>query len=189
MSRIAPMLATRIDRLSWHAHSFHRFAHHPLCVAYASELIVIGRKGRVCRGCVSAALGMVAGLAVGWFLPRNALLEAILLGAALTLGLLSLKWRLPKWTTRLLPAGCASAAFMAAVRGSICGDTHSVFIGSAVLFTGLFGFAVYRKRGPNRARCEACPERSCAKVCSGLAPILRRERAFQRVSQRWMLGA
>ncbi len=33
----------RSIRLAWSAHAFHRFAHHPLCERYASELIPLGR--------------------------------------------------------------------------------------------------------------------------------------------------
>jgi hypothetical protein len=41
----------------------------------------------------------------------------------------------------------------------------------------------YRRRGPNRTPCVECPERTAA-VCSGLRPIVRRERAFRRVASR-----
>jgi hypothetical protein len=43
----------------------------------------------------------------------------------------------------------------------------------------------YRVRGPDRTPCERCPERTRA-VCSGFAPIVRRERAVQRVARAWL---
>jgi hypothetical protein len=44
-------LAKQLDRLSRRAHRFHRFAHHPLCGAYAAELVPLGRKARSGCGC------------------------------------------------------------------------------------------------------------------------------------------
>src|SRR5579859_1379561 len=59
-------LARRIDRLAWFAHAFHRFAHHPLCDRYQEELIPLGRRTRVCRGCSLALLGVLVGAGAGW---------------------------------------------------------------------------------------------------------------------------
>src|SRR6478735_9596751 len=89
-----------IDRLARGAHAFHRFAHHPLCERYASELIPLGKRTRLCRGCASAALGSLTGLvaALLWQ-PAFSVLLAL---SALGLGLLltSLGLRLPKWLGR-----------------------------------------------------------------------------------------
>src|SRR3954466_7943099 len=89
-----------VDRLARSAHAFHRFAHHPLCERYAGELIPLGKRTRVCRGCVCAALGSFTGaLAALYFQPR---LPALLCASALGLGLvtISLALRLPKWLGR-----------------------------------------------------------------------------------------
>jgi hypothetical protein len=41
---------------------------------------------------------------------------------------------------------------------------------------------LYRRRGPDRRPCAACPEQT-RQPCSGLLPILRAERAFIRRAQ------
>jgi hypothetical protein len=170
-----------VDRLARQAHAFHRFAHHPLCERYASELIPLGRKARLCRGCTYAALGTSFGVA-GAVLVRPTL-DALGLSAAVGVGLLlaSLSRRLPKWLGRAL--SCATAAF-AAVGGLISGQTPARLLSCALIAVGVLFLCGYRKRGPNRSPCEACPERSLPTVCSGLLPIVRRERAFRRVAQR-----
>src|SRR4051812_16710215 len=94
-----------IDRLAKSAHAFHRFAHHPLCERYAGELISL-RRARLCRGCVSAALGSLTGLlaALLWHPSFSLLLGASVLG--LTLLLSSLARRLPKWLGRASATAC-----------------------------------------------------------------------------------
>jgi len=74
-----------IDRLARRAHAFHRFAHHPLCERYAGELVPLGKRTRICRGCAASALGSLAGsLAAYSFQPT---LSAMLSASALGLGL------------------------------------------------------------------------------------------------------
>jgi hypothetical protein len=93
---------------------------------------------------------------------------------------------LPKFVARFLPAALGSAALAAATRRMTSGDFDAaIVVGTGLLLLGGAVFA-YRRRGPNRSACQSCPERLGAAPCSGLLPIVRRERAFQRLSQRWL---
>jgi hypothetical protein len=173
-SRIPPPLARRIDRLAWRAHAFHRFAHHPLCDVYRNEVLRVGRRLRLCKGCTFLALGLVAGVAVGacarpalWFGVGGLLLT-------LALGALSLRLRVPKIVGRLLPGAGLGMALWA---GLPC-------VLAALFIVGSFG-ALYRRRGVERSRCETCPER-LRSPCSGFLPAVRRERAFRRRVDRWL---
>lgn len=186
MSRVPRALGKRIDRLSRRAHAFHRFAHHPLCGSYRSEVVAFGSKTRVCRGCLAASLGLVTGAVVGLWLPSSIGMEASMMLGAAALGLVSLAFRLPKFVCRYLPAALGIAATTAAVRGNFEGSLLAVGTVGVALLLGGGGFAVYRRRGPHRGACEHCPERNGSHPCSGIAPIIRRERAFQRLSQRWL---
>ncbi len=99
-----------IDRLARSAHAFHRFAHHPLCERYAGELIPLGRRARLCRGCAASALGSVMGLlaALAWQPSFSVLLGASALGLGLLLS--SLARRLPKWRGRTAATACLGFA-------------------------------------------------------------------------------
>ena len=192
MPRLSGALGRRIDRLSSWAHRFHRFAHHPLCAEYASELIPLGRRARICRGCTFTLLGLATGLATSVWVPTSPALIAGLLGGSLAwLGSTMLARRSPwlstltrqgKLVTRLAPA----AAFGCGVGGAL----RWGLTGFAVLATASACLAMvigrYRSRGPHRGPCETCPERYQASPCRGFAPIVRRERAFQRLASRWM---
>lgn len=174
--RLSRNTARTLDRLARRAHAFHRFAHHPLCDRYAGELIRLGRRERVCRGCAACAAGFVSGAALtALFAPEAALLfGALAVGAVL--GVASLHVRLPKSLGRLLPAvalGAATASAFTTPR-SYAWLTALVALAVAVL--------AYRRRGPSRTPCESCPERASA-PCSGFERIVRRERAFQRVAR------
>jgi hypothetical protein len=179
--RLAPSLSRRIDRLSWRAHLFHRFAHHPLCTEYASEVIRVGRRGRVCKGCALLAFGISCGTLAGLFV-RVPMGAAIALGACATLlSAASLRLRLGKIASRLAPAVVAGLVGASAIRGRSPADLAvlgGVGAAAALLYVG------YRRRGPNRKACEACPERSLPATCRGMAEIVRRERAFRRLSGR-----
>jgi hypothetical protein len=171
--RLSPGLARRLDRLARQAHAFHRFAHHPLCERYASELVPLGRRARVCRGCSLTLAGALVGLALAATRP-SPLAGLALVAAATALGAFSLRARVPKLVGRLVPAallGCALGAGPVAV--------------SATLAVVLAGGLAYRRRGPSRAPCVGCPEAG-ASVCSGYAPIVRREQAVQRLGGRWI---
>src|SRR3954471_6162611 len=92
-----------IDRLAQRAHAFHRFAHHPLCERYASELIPLGRRARLCRGCASAATGALLGALSALVLrPQLHTLLAIAALGGIAFGA-SLLLRLPKSLGRGLP--------------------------------------------------------------------------------------
>ena len=175
-----------IDRLARDAHAFHRFAHHPLCERYAGELIPLGRRTRVCRGCASAALGSTTGLlaALAWQ-PSFAIIVG---AAALGIGLLlsSLALRLPKWLGRALATACLGFACLG---GLLLAHGAPLFLAVVILVSSVAFIALYRKRGPNRGPCTACPERLLSKPCSGLRPIVRRERAFRRLAQRFLDAA
>jgi len=183
---LPPRTVRAIDRLARSAHAFHRFAHHPLCERYAGELIPLGKRSRLCRGCASAGLGTVAGLlaAVAFRPPFSILLIASALGFGLLLGALAL--RLPKWLGRAAATACLA---FACGSGLLTAHGAALFLALGILGSGAAFIALYRRRGPNRGPCRTCPERLLAKPCSGLLPIVRRERAFRRLAQRWLDAA
>ena len=88
-----------------------------------------------------------------------------------------------KFVSRFLPA--AAIAF-AIVRATAFG---AIGIACAALLAAALAFVVtrYRRRGPDRTPCASCPERSLERPCRGIAPIVRRERAFRRLAGQWLL--
>jgi hypothetical protein len=177
-SLVAPGLALRIDRLSRRAHRFHRFAHHPLCDEYAGELVQLRGRTRVCRGCMLSASGVVAGALVGVVLRPSPLVAIASLGIAATFWTLSLRWRGSKIASRLAPG----AAFGFALGGGL-------WMVAAAASAGTLMAAAYRWRGPDRSPCATCPESSRPGPCRGMAEIVRAERAFRRLSGRWIRHA
>lgn len=181
---IAPAAARKIDRLARHAHAFHRFAHHPLCPAYAGEVVAVGRR-RVCKGCLLAGTGLLAGFAAGWMPPP----DPLVLGAAGGLGgcllFLMRPPRPPKLLSRFLPTALAMALVMGLLRS---GRPLGLVLAVAVLLGAVWALRRYRRRGPWRAPCETCPERLLAGACSGYRAQIRRERAFRRLASRWAGG-
>jgi hypothetical protein len=184
--RIPASVARRIDRLASRAHRFHRFAHHPLCERYRSEVVRLGRRTRLCRGCAMSALGVVLGGVLGVVLRPPPLVALAVAAAATALLLPSLLARrqprgsrLPKLITRLAPTllwlfslgASARTLSWAGLAGSLA------LVGGAAL--------LYRRRGPDRTPCATCPERD-HQPCTGVAPLVLRERAFQRLSRRWL---
>jgi hypothetical protein len=188
VARVSPALARAIDRLSRRAHRFHRFAHHPLCPQYAGELVRLGRRGRLCRGCLYAALGCFAGAAAGLSAPIAGaahLLTGLGLAAsvAAVAALAPAGERASKLGTRCAPLAGVSFLFFAGVRlGGALGAASALVAACTVAAT----YVLYRRRGPDRSPCATCPERSQPQVCRGFAPIVRRERALQRVARRWL---
>ena len=167
-------LARRIDRLSRRAHAFHRLAHHPLCAPYRDEVIRVGRRGRVCKGCSLLAAGLGAGGVAGAVAGPSLAFGIATLTIALAAGLASLRLRLPKPLGRFLPgAGLGLALF----------SGWPAALGALLALAA--AWLLYRRRGVARERCAICPEQS-ASPCSGFLPIVRRERAFQRVANRWL---
>ena len=175
-----------IDRLARRAHAFHRFAHHPLCERYSGELIPLGRRARLCRGCASAALGSLAGLLAA--LACQPAFSLLLGSSVLGLGLLTsgLALRLPKWLGRAAATACFGFACISGLRH---GHGAPLLLALGILASSAGFLALYRKRGPHRGPCQQCPERLLPSPCSGLAPIVRRERAFRRLAQRWLDAA
>jgi hypothetical protein len=188
MSRIPRALAQRIDRLSRKAHRFHRFAHHPLCHEYAGELVQLGGRTRVCRGCLLASTGALLGCALSVVAPVPSawgwLLGASLLGLLGTIvGPNRAARRRSKVATRFLPAlgiayGCCRALWA---------GNWALIAGAVVVLAGIL--ALYRRRGPDRTACTICPERLSEDPCRGFAPMVRRERAFRRLADSWLAKA
>jgi len=204
LSRIPRPLARRIDRLARRAHAFHRWAHHPLCARYGPEVVRLGRRTRVCRGCALTVLGAVTGLAAGLASPAAPgvawLAAAALLAAAVPLAIPPLATpdapaeldaaagarRTPKLLTRFLPLAVAGGALAQALVAPTAAG-----IGAAALAAGAtaWGTARYRRRGPDRAACRTCPEGPPGARCSGYAPLVRREHAMARLAGRWISAA
>lgn len=192
MPRLAGALGRRIDRLSSSAHRFHRFAHHPLCSEYAPELIPLGRRARICRGCTFALIGVAAGLAASLGVTLSSAMIAGLLGGSLAwLGGSMLARRSPlpttltrqgKLVTRFVPAAGFGCGVGGALRMGLTAFTVLASAGTCLAMV----IWLYRSRGPHRGPCETCPERTQESPCRGFAPIVRRERAFRRLASRWM---
>jgi hypothetical protein len=182
MIAMSPALVRRIDRLSRQAHAFHRFAHHPLCAEYAGEVIALGRRIRVCRGCTYAAAGSVVGLAAGWALQPGWVMVLLWAAAGAAAAATSLVARVPKIVCRFAAAGLGSAAMIGACRAT--GGRALVL--AIVAAAGGALLVLYRHRGPHRGPCLTCSENRRSPVCRGFGPIVRRERAFQRVARRWL---
>lgn len=181
--RLPYSLARHIDKLAQRAHAFHRYAHHPLCTRYEGEVLRVGRRWRLCRGCTftlsALSLGALLGASVAasrvWLMA--ALVLAAVLAAQSVLAPQLLRKRLGKLGTRALPAlagaFCVSSSVLHARAWDIAGVA---LLGASVLFV------LYRRRGPDRTPCTSCPEYQGPVTCSGFVEIVRAERAFQRRS-------
>lgn len=176
--RLRRDVARAVDRLARRAHAFHRFAHHPLCDRYASELIRLGRRERVCRGCVALGSGFLAGVSLALAFEPSAGVAYASLAAGAALGVASLRVRLPKLLGRFVPAFGFAVAL-----ASVLTDFRSYAWLTGACAFGV-GFFAYRRRGPSRTPCTSCPERLEPAPCSGFVRIVRRERAFQRAARK-----
>jgi hypothetical protein len=203
VSRVPRPLARKLDRLARRAHRFHRFAHHPLCAEYAGELVRLGRRGRVCRGCATALAGCALGVTCGALIPiaadagsaARACWVALMLSFAcaaalsLSLGVRSPRAphlgraRAPKSITRLLPAAVFACACLLGARS---GGVAGIALLASDLGACAFLYTRYRTRGPSRTPCQTCPERTLSIPCRGYAPIVQRERAFARIARRML---
>jgi hypothetical protein len=180
--RLPKPLARKLDRLAWAAHAFHRYAHHPLCDEYRGEVIRLGRRGRVCRGCAFVATGTGIGLAAGFLLaPALPAVGMFALCALFAMNVLGRGGRPGKWRTRLLPA--LGLALVAGAGLRAASPAGAAAAGIAVAIYARIALA-YRRRGPDRMPCVTCPERLLPVPCRGMRPIVRRERAFQRIAGR-----
>ena len=136
---------------------------------------------RLCRGCSYGLAGGFLGGVAALVVPSFA--GAVIAAACSAMLLLaSAKLRPSKIVSRFVPAGLFGYA-----------------IGTGVLALTVLGFAIaalaialagglrlaYAKRGPDRTPCVTCPERAL-QPCSGFAPIVSRERAFQRVARKYL---
>jgi hypothetical protein len=186
VAHLSPALARRIDRLARRAHGFHRLAHHPLCARYAGEVVRLGRRRRLCRGCLLAAAGALSGLCAGAVLPARPVLGAVAALLALAAPAATSRAagarRPSKLLTRLLPTAAAGVALAQARAAS------SLALAAALWAVAAIGaaVAVYRRRGPDRRPCEGCPDGPPAASCPGFARLRSRERALQRLAGRWI---
>jgi hypothetical protein len=191
MSRIEPALGRQIDRLARRAHAFHRFAHHPLCPAYSPEVIRLGRRTRLCRGCALTFAGAALGAGAGVFLPLPgpgglALLSGLLLAGAAWAASPRAGRPRPRALTRLAPMALATGLLLLGLRaGTLPGLLAA--LAAAAAFAG--AALAYRRRGPDRTACAACPEAPASAACSGFRAIALRERAFSRLAGRWIARA
>ncbi len=189
--RVPRAVARRIDRLARGAHAFHRFAHHPLCDEYAGELVALGRRARVCRGCLHALAGGMAGALTGLFVAPAAWMQFAL---ASMLAVAALLWarqrarvqgaakRSPgKFASRFLPLALTAFVVSAGLHAATAAGLLSALLAAGSLAGAL---AIYRSVGPSRGPCTTCPERAGAVPCRGYQRIWRRERAFSRRAQR-----
>jgi hypothetical protein len=187
VSHVTPALAQRLDRLARRAHAFHRFAHHPLCPAYASEVILLGRRTRLCRGCALAAAGTVTGALVAFAAPVPPVSGlAIALALAVPAALAAVRRRTAgarasKLLTRAAPLALAAGLATLGMRSHSAGGA-AIAAGAAAI--ALAATAAYRRRRPDRSPCLACPERAAPRVCSGLRRVARREAAFAKLAGR-----
>jgi hypothetical protein len=188
---LAPSLARRLDRLARRAHAFHRFAHHPLCDRYAGELIRVGRRRRLCRGCSAAWTGAASGALLGLGLAPALHWAglAALLGGAVLAGLRARPERMrspdgtgrvSKLWTRALPSFGLCFGLVVCL---VARDPRALGLAVAIGVVIVLVYLVYRARVPDRTPCTRCPERSSDVPCSGFRDIVRAERAFMRRSQ------
>jgi hypothetical protein len=191
MARTPRALARRIDGLARAAHLFHRYAHHPLCAEYRGELIALGRRARVCRGCSLVLAGAISGGALAFLvvLPPGPVLLVFFVGVALGAGSTFAerfrRARPVKLLSRFLPALTVAFALLRALAFGALGIAFAA-TGAALVALAMAG---YRRRGPDRTPCTSCPERSGSRPCRGIAPIVRRERAFRRLAGQWLVRA
>jgi len=217
VSRLPPALARRIDRLARRAHAFHRWAHHPLCTYYAAEVVRVGHRTRVCLGCSLTAVGAIAGVMVGLVVPSVPGVALLGIGAvlfalvpmivvrpstppALSVGAngagvegLRANGFHPAWRSRarkLLTRFLPTAAAGFPVAQAALAPSPSRIAAAALAATAVAWVILrYRRRGPDRSACDACPEGPPGSRCPGLAPIARRERALSRLAGRWIATA
>jgi hypothetical protein len=188
VSRVPEATVRRVARLGRRAHAFHRYAHHPLCEAYANEVWHVGRRMRVCKGCTLVALGALAGVAIGSARQVSALSMAVD-AAALAVAVLAVAVPAARGTAGKLVSRFLLAFLLAdvAAHGVFRADALGVLLGCLAMAVAAIGIAAHRKRGPWRVPCTACEEGLAGDaVCTGFREQLRREKAVIRLSARWI---
>lgn len=180
MSLIDLHLARRIDRLARRVHAPYRFAHHPLCEAYAGEIIRVWG-WRICKGCTLTLVGVCLGLVTAVLLPLARLAFSVKFGSLVVVAIALTLWRTPhrlgKGLTRMVPA------LLAVVTVVSIWQSHpkARYLIAAISAAGLFClWHSYRRRGPWRDACLQCPELAFS-PCAGFRLQVRRERAFSRL--------
>jgi hypothetical protein len=161
-----------------------------LCDEYAGEIVRFGRRARVCRGCLGAwgggLAGVAASLAVEIPVVTGAALLVVASGFVVVTTLLRVGPRRSKVVTRLAPAAAMGLAIGAGLRaGGVIGFALAAL---SLLVVGTLG-ALYRRRGADRTPCATCPERLSSSPCRGYAEIVHRERAFRRLASRVLARA
>lgn len=146
---------------------------------YAGERIRIGRV-QLCRGCALLGVGLLLGFSAGALLPAREAFAGTALAVAILGATLAFLVRLPKFLGRALPGAGLGFACATGLRLGPIGWTMSAL---ALLLFGAT-YLIYRRRGPHRGPCETCPDREKRPACRGFAPILKRERALQRLAGR-----
>lgn len=189
-AHIAPAVAHRIDRLARRAHAFHRFAHHPLCDRYAGELIALGPRYRVCRGCTAAISGAVAGATLSACVDFPVSAAVAFAALSTSVPILAQRFdrdrletgraRLGKLWTRGVPLASLALAFTSGLRAQ---NTPGVVAAFSIAVAAFVLLRIYRAAGPDRSPCASCPERGSSVPCSGFRDIVRAERAFVRRSR------
>jgi len=122
-------------------------------------------------------------LAAGMLLPSSGGVLLAISAIACASVALSVTLRVTKVLTRFAPGVLGSAAFVVALRSE---SALGFALATVLIAAALIVVTGYRARGPNRLPCRSCFEYGASSPCSGFRPIVRRERAFQRVAQRWL---
>lgn len=124
--------------------------------------------------------GLILGAVAGALLPAREGVAGAALLVAFIGGAIAFIARPSKFLGRALPGVALGCAFLQGLRLGPLG--WGMGFGAIVLFA--IAFLLYRKRGPHRGPCDTCPDREKRPACRGFAPILKRERALQRLSGR-----
>ncbi len=121
--------------------------------------------------------------------PPAALAAATALFTALsfaTLGAPARPDRRSKLLTRFAPAALGGATLSGGLGAHrVAGACCALVAIAAALVTA----RAYRRRGPDRSPCAACPDRTGPRICPGFLPMARREAAFRRLAGRWIRQA
>src|SRR5262249_36330351 len=136
--------------------------------------------------------GIIAGATLALAVPVSPPIAAgalAMTAVVLLPTLLVRRLRPSKWLTRFATMACLSY-------GGLAARSLVLLVAAPLLLAALAAArplpapalaALYKPRGPSRSPCDGCPERTQPTPCRGVAPIVRRERAFQRMSARLLV--